>query len=63
MNKLAEKVGAWLLIKGNTKQKLADLIGCSVGTLNNHLAGVTDWSWSEVCALADALGCNLLDLR
>lgn len=44
---IAEKVGAWLLIGGHTKQILAEKLGMSVGTLNNRLSGEFEWSWSE----------------
>lgn len=63
MNKIAEKVGAWLLISGNTKAKLANDLGMSVGTLNNRLSGETEWSWKEVCDLAEIIDCKLSDFR
>lgn len=63
MDKIAEKVGAWLLKSGNTKQSLAGELGMSVGTLNNRLSGENEWSWKEVCDLADIFGCNLADFR
>lgn len=63
MEKIAEKVGAWLLTSGNTKQLLADKLGISVGTLNNRLSGEFEWSWNEVCTLAEIIGCSLSDFR
>lgn len=63
MDKIAEKVGAWLLIAGHTKQLLAEKLGMSVGTLNNRLSGEFEWSWSEVCQLAEIIGCHLSDFR
>ncbi|OUP10964.1 helix-turn-helix transcriptional regulator [Collinsella sp. An2] len=63
MDKIAEKVGAWLLISGNTKAKLANDLGMSVGTLNNRLSGETEWSWKEVCDLAEIINCKLSDFR
>lgn len=63
MNKFSEKVGAWLLGEGNTKQLLAKKLDMSVGTLNNRLSGEIEWSWKEVCDLADVLGCSLSDFR
>lgn len=63
MNKVAEKVGAWLLISENTKAKLANDLGMSVGTLNNRLSGETEWSWKEVCDLAEIIDCKLSDFR
>lgn len=61
MERIAEKVGAWLLVSGNTKQLLSDKLGMSVGALNNRLSGETEWSWSEVCKLAEITGCSLSD--
>ena len=63
MDKFAEKVGAWLLKEGNTKTRLANALGVSVGTLNNRLSGDCEWTWSEVCALSDILECPLSDFR
>lgn len=63
MEKITEKVGAWLLISGNTKHLLSDKLGMSVGTLNNRLSGETEWSWNEVCKLAEITGCALSDFR
>ena len=63
MNKIAEKVGAWLLIGGHTKQILAEKLDISVGTLNNRLSGEFEWSWSEVCQLAEIIGCQLSVFR
>lgn len=63
MDKIAERVGSWLIKSGNTKVKLAELLGMSVGTLNNRLSGETEWSWKEVCHLANILNCNLSDFR
>ena len=63
MDKINEKVGAWLLIEGNTKQRLASALDISTVTLNKKLAGETDWLWSQVCQIADLIGCELEDLR
>ena len=63
MDKIAEKVGAWLLQSGNTKQDLANELGMSAFTLSIKLRGETEWSWSQVCKIADVLGCSLSDLR
>ena len=48
MDKIAEKVGSWLLKSGNTKARLAKELGMSAATLNNRLSGETEWSWKEV---------------
>lgn len=63
MNKFLEKVGAWLVQKGNTKQLLAQQLGMSTVTLNKKLDGEVRWTWDEACALADILGCALSDFR
>lgn len=63
MDKFSEKVGAWLLKEGNTKKLLAEKLGISVGTLNNRLSGEIEWTWTEVCDLAKAIGCELSDFR
>lgn len=63
MDKIAEKVGAWLLKSGNTKAQLAKKLGVSAATLNNRLAGETEWSWKEVCDLAGIIDCRLSDFR
>lgn len=63
MNKFSEKVGAWLLKEGNTKKLLAEKLGISVGTLNNRLSGEIEWTWKEVCDLAEAIGCDLHEFR
>ena len=31
--------------------------------LNAKLRGETAWRWSQVCMIADVLGCSLSDLR
>lgn len=63
ISKINEKVGAWLLVDGNTKQLLANELDISTVTLNKKLGGETDWSWSQVCKIADLIGCELSDLR
>ena len=63
MGKIAEKVGAWLLKTGNTKARLAKELGMSAATLNNRLSGETEWTWKEVCDLANVLSCKLSDFR
>lgn len=63
MDKVNEKLGAWLLIKGNSKQKLARVLGVSRPTLDKKLSGESEWLWSQVCAIADLVNCTLEDLR
>lgn len=61
--KINEKVGAWLLVKGNTKQGLASMLGISVSTLANRLDGSYGWSWEEACALAHVLNVSIAELE
>ena len=63
MDKIAEKVGSWLLKRGNTKARLAKELGMSAATLNNRLSGETEWRWKEVCDRANVLNCKLSDFR
>ena len=60
--RINEKVGAWLLIDGNTRAILADAIGISRPTLGNRLDGSAKWSWEEVVRLAELIGCSLNEL-
>ena len=57
-----EKLGAWLLVNGNTRSKLAEEIGISRPTLNTRLAGKSNWEWEEVIRIAKTVGCTLNDL-
>lgn len=53
MNKfINEKLGAWLLVSGNTKDKLAAEIGITRPTLNGRLDGKSKWQWDEVIEIA-----------
>lgn len=61
-DRINEKVGAWLLIDGNTRAILADAIGITRPTLNNRLDGTAKWSWDEVVRLSRYLGCSLNEL-
>ena len=55
MERINEKVGAWLL-QGHTRTELAELLGMSRQTLSNRLDGTAMWNWDEVLKLADLLG-------
>ena len=57
-----EKVGAWLLVSGNTRADLADAIGISRPALANRLDGTAKWNWDEVITLAGLLGTSLNEL-
>lgn len=58
MDKINEKVGAWLQMPGNTKEKMADELGITRGSLLNKLQGRSPWQWLEVCAIAQLVGCT-----
>lgn len=60
---ISEKVGAWLLKPGNSKAKMAEEMGITVGSLRNKLNGHTPWMWEEICAISDLTGCTTDDLR
>ena len=63
MNRLInEKLGAWLLKGGNTKDKLAAEIGISRPTLNGRLDGKSKWQWDEVIEVARLTCCSLDEL-
>lgn len=63
MNKfINEKLGAWLLESGNTRDKLAAEIGISRPTLNGRLDGKSRWQWDEVVEVARIVGCSLDEL-
>ena len=59
---IQNKVGAWLLVRGRTKQELASELGFTVQTLNNRLDGSREWSWKEIIQLARILGCSIEEL-
>lgn len=62
MSRINEKVGAWLLSSGNTREKLADAVGITRPTLASRLDGTTQWRFFEVVKLAEVLGASLNDL-
>ena len=62
MNRINEKVGAWLLEKGHTRTSLAASLGITTVTLDNKLTGETDWSWTQAKKLAGILDCSLDEL-
>lgn len=58
MNRINEKVAAWLMLEGNSMGKLADELGINRATLRLKLRGQNDWTWSQAIALADIIGCT-----
>ena len=59
MSRINQKVGAWLLVSGNTREKLSDAVGITRPTLASRLDGTTQWRFCEVVRLADVLGVSL----
>lgn len=63
MNKVInEKIGAWLLVAGNTRDKLADSIGITRPTLASRLNGDSRWYWEEVIKISKITGATLNEL-
>ena len=58
-DRINEKVGAWLLCEGNTRERLANEVGLSRPQLNKRLNGTAKWKWDEVLAISRLLGCSL----
>lgn len=59
---MQEKVGAWLIEPGHTKQGLASMLGMTTQTLNNRLRGTYEWTWSEILTISKILGCTTEEL-
>lgn len=62
MGSINVRVGAWLLERGNSKEKLASQLGITTTTLDKKLRAETEWSWGQAQKLATILGCSLDDL-
>ncbi len=62
-NAMRDRIGGWLLVPGNTRERLAELLGMSHDTLARRMDGSTDWSWTEARKLAEILGCEVSDLQ
>ncbi len=60
--RINEELGAWLLIKGNTRDKLAEELGMSRPTLRNRINGTAKWEWEEVVKISALTGCSLNEL-
>lgn len=57
-----EKLGAWLLTPGNTRDILAEKIGITRQTLDKRLVGASGWKWQEVIAVSQLTGASLNEL-
>jgi|GEM_PF-1474084 hypothetical protein len=60
--RINEKLGAWLLQDGHTRQMLADEIGITRPTLNGRLSGESKWNWDEVIEVARITDSTLNEL-
>ena len=60
--KINEKLGAWLVQTGHSKQQLADEIGLSRPALRQRLDGTAKWKWDEVVKVSEITGCTLNEL-
>ncbi len=57
-----EKLGAWLLKSGNTRDTLSVALDMTRPTLNGRLRGDTEWTWKEVKTIAKLTGSTLDEL-
>lgn len=55
MDSVNEKLGAWLLKSGNTREVLAKALGMTRPTLNSRLKE-GGWSWAEVLRICEITG-------
>ena len=60
--KINEKLGAWLLEEGHTRDQLAKELGMSRPTLQNRINGTAKWEWEEVVKVSRLTGCTLNEL-
>lgn len=61
-DKINEKLGAWLLVNGHTREILAEKIGISRPALLARLNGTAKWNWEEVIKVSEITGCDLNEL-
>lgn len=61
-NIIREKIGAWLLGDGHTREQLAEELGITRPTLADRLNGTTKWRWDEVIEIARITNCSLDEL-
>ena len=57
-----EKLGAWLLVDGHTREMLAKEIGITRPTLAGRLSGESKWNWNEVIEVARITNSSLNEL-
>lgn len=57
--RINEKLGAWLLTDGNTRETLAKELGMTRPTLATRLNGTSKWEWEEVVNVSRLTNCSL----
>lgn len=57
-----EKIGAYILESGSSREELADKIGITRPTLRSRLNGETDWRWGEVIKIAEITNSTMNEL-
>ena len=62
VNAINEKIGAWLLKDGNTREQLAKELDMTRPTLNGRIEGKSKWLWNDVVKLSRVVGCSLNEL-
>jgi len=60
--KINEVLGAWLLVKGHTRDQLAKELGMTRPTLQNRINGTAKWEWEEVVKISQLTECSLNEL-
>ena len=61
-DKINEKLGAWLLKDGNTRDALSKKLNISRPALQNRLNGTSKWYWHEIVKVAEITGSTLDEL-
>lgn len=59
MKRINEKIGSWLIKKGNSKTKLANILSISPATLNKRINGSSPWRWDEIVAMSELFECSM----
>ena len=60
---IRERLGAYLMRTGATKQSVADELGITTVTLASKLRGDSYFDLEQAFKLADLIGCSVDDLR
>lgn len=60
MDRIREKIGAWLILPGHTKELLANELGISQPTLNKKLRGDGVWLWPQVIRISELTNTPLM---